>query len=216
MSRVCIVVPHADDETLGFGGTIQYHLTRGDSVSVLICREPHDERTKQQIKDSKTALKILGVKEICYLNVTEVEISNTPLKLFRKLEEQLLNINPDIVYTTFWGDNHQDHKILFDCVARATRVHGPLKVKKLLVGEIPSSTDQSPKLYNNIFIPNTYISITREHLHNKIIAMEAYTTESRLPPHPRSADYLSCVAKMRGIECGAEYAEAFIVVRQTL
>ena len=46
--------------------------------------------------------------------------------------------------------------------------------------------------------------------------MEAYTTESRLPPHPRSADYLSCVAKMRGIECGAEYAEAFIVVRQTL
>lgn len=216
MSNVCVIVPHADDETLGFGGAIQYHIAQNDTVSVIICRKPHDERTQQQINDSKVALNILGVKNVFFLNVTEVEISNTPLKLFRDLEAQLQHIRPAVIYTTFWGDNHQDHKILFDCVARAARIHGPLCVKRLLVGEIPSSTDQSPKTPSNMFTPNTYIRITYEQLHNKITAMEAYTTESRQSPHPRSADYLACLARTRGIESGSKYAEAFMLVRDIL
>lgn len=213
MANVCIVVPHADDETLGFAGSIQHHVKKGDSVSVVICRAPHDERTQQQLTDAKMALKILGVTDLHYLFITEVEISHSPLLLFRSIEEKLQNINPSIVYTTFWGDNHQDHKIIFDCVSRAVRIHGPLKIKKFFVGEIPSSTDQAPKLPGNYFLPNVYIPLTREELHQKIVALQHYTTEVRSSPHPRSADGITTLAKMRGIEAGTEYAEALILIR---
>jgi len=216
MQNVCIIVPHADDETLGFGGAIQHHITQGDRVTVVICRSPHDRRTKEQIDCSNAALKILGVQHSCFLNHTEKDISNTPLNLFRSVESILEKNNPDIVYTTFIGDVHQDHRILFDCVARAIRVHGSLKVRTFLTGEIPSSTDQACKEVSKQFIPNYYIPISQKYLHNKIAAMGAYTTESRLAPHPRSPEYIECLARMRGIECGSKYAEAFMLMRQIL
>lgn len=213
METVCFIVPHADDETLGFGGAIQHHVHKGDNVSVVICRAPHDERTQQQINDSKNALKILGVTESHYLKTTEIEMSHLPLNFFRLIEDILYQINPSVVYTTFWGDNHQDHKIVFDCVARATRVHGHLNVKQLLVGEILSSTDQAPRLPSNAFLPNTYLSLTSAQLSNKIIALQQYTTESKEYPHPRSPTGVELLAKTRGIEAGVEYAEAYMLIR---
>lgn len=214
MANVCIVVPHADDETLGFAGSIQQHVQRKDNVSVIICRSAHDERTQQQLLDAKTALKVLGVHQIIYLDISEVDISHSPLKLFRRIEEELQKLNPSTVYTTFWGDNHQDHKIIFDCVARAVRVHGPLRVKKFAVGEIPSSTDQSPKIATNYFLPNIYIPLTKEELQQKVMALQCYTTEVRVSPHPRSTEGIITLAKIRGIEAGTEYAEALMLVRE--
>lgn len=216
MQNVCVIVPHADDETLGFGGAIQYHVNKGDFVTIVICRGPHDERTKAQIECSKTAFKILGAQRSCFLHHTETDISNTPLHFFRSVEKCLQDIKPSVVYTTFAGDIHQDHRILFDCVARAVRVHGPLKVRKFLTGEIPSSTDQACKGISKQFVPNYYIPISSKYLHNKITAMEAYTTESRPAPHPRSPEYIACLAQMRGIECGSSYAEAFMLLREIL
>jgi len=38
MSRVLVLVPHGDDEVLGFGGTIAKHVESGDEVIVTTMR----------------------------------------------------------------------------------------------------------------------------------------------------------------------------------
>ena len=133
MNKVAIIVPHGDDEALGFGGAIQKHVLNGDIVTVTICRSTHDERTKTQLSDSHKAKEILKYHNIRHLLISEDTISNRPLDLYKALEKELSDINPDILYTTFWGDNHQDHSITYDAVRRLARVWGPLKVKNFLV-----------------------------------------------------------------------------------
>lgn len=213
MKKVAIVIPHGDDEALGFGGAIITHLNNGDHVTLVACRGPHDERTAKQFYDTKAAKDVLNYQDIRYLLVTESEISNEPLKLFRAIETSLNDIKPDVVYTSFWGDIHQDHGITYNSVARAVRVWGPLKVKQFFVGEIPSSTDQAPKVSNNMFTPNWYIPISEGVLDTKIKAMQCYTTERKESPHPRSPDGIRTLAKLRGTECGFQYAEAFMCLR---
>lgn len=211
--KVAIVVPHGDDEVLGFGGVIQKHVDSGDSVEIVFCRRAIDGRTSQQINDISKAHSLLKYDFYHNLGMSEVEMSHEPITLFRKLEDILLKINPEIVYTTFWGDIHQDHKITFDWVCRAVRPHGPLNVKQFYVGEIPSSTDQRPYIIGDTFKPNHYVRLTKEEVEVKIKALDCYGTEVNEYPHPRSAGGIFAIALIRGLECNSHYAEAFMCLR---
>lgn len=211
--KVCIIVPHGDDEVLGFGGIIQKYKKQNMEVDVVFCRSPIDDRTNKQFQDIERAKNILYYDNAHFLYVTEAEISNQPLVLFRKIEKVLRDIKPDIVYTTFWGDIHQDHRITFDCVSRAVRVWGGLAVKEFYVGEIPSSTDQYPTITGTSFTPNHYVKLNTQEVEKKINALMCYAGEVHNAPHPRSSGMLYNKMKLRGSECGSEYAEAFISIR---
>lgn len=213
MKKVAFIVPHGDDEALGFAGAIQHHLDQQHDVSVVFCRAPIDERTQKQFNDIEKAKEILRYQTVHYLYVTEREISNEPLHLFRKIEAKLIEIQPDIVYTTFWGDIHQDHKFTYESVMRAVRVWGGLCVKQFFVGEIPSSTDQYPTITGTVFTPNYYIPLTKEQIANKVKSLYAYGGETNQYPHPRSEKGIITKAAIRGQESGHEYAEAFMCLR---
>lgn len=213
MKKITFIVPHGDDEALGFGGVIQKHVEQKDEVSVVFCRAPIDSRTQKQFNSIEKAKEILGYQNVHCLYVTEKEISNEPLTLFRSIEKVLNETNPEIVYTTFWGDIHQDHKITFDCVVRAVRVWGPLNVKQFYVGEIPSSTDQFPTVTGIAFTPNYYVPLTKKQIQTKIEALHAYDGELGSYPHPRTEKGIATRSAVRGQECGNEFAEAFICLR---
>lgn len=210
---VSIVVPHGDDEVLAFGGVIQKHVKNGDNVDVIFARKAIDDRTKVQVENIKDAHKVLGYRNHINMGFSEIEMSHEPLKFFRSLEGILNNTKPDIVYTMFWADIHQDHKIVFDWVCRAVRPHGPLKVKEFYVGETPSSTDQRPYIIGDNFKPNYYVQISEEELNTKVKALECYLTENCKYPHPRSSEGIISKAKIRGQECNSFYAEAFMCLR---
>ncbi len=211
--NITFVVPHGDDEALGFAGAIQTHVKNGDTVSLIFCRAPIDNRTQQQFNDIDKAKQILGYQHIHYLYVTEREISNEPLLLFRKIEAKLRETNPEVVYTMFWGDIHQDHKATYESVMKAVRVWGGLKVKQFYVGETISSTDQYPTISGISFTPNFYIPLTKQQVKTKIDALCAYGGELNKYPHPRSEMGITTKASIRGQECGNEYAEAFMCLR---
>lgn len=213
MKKVAFVVPHGDDESLGFAGAIQKHVEDKDEVTLIFCRAPIDARTQQQFNDIEKAKEVLGYKDVYYLYVTEKEISNESLTLFRKVEAKLLEIQPEIVYTTFWGDIHQDHKFTYESVMRSIRVWGGLKVKQFFVGEIPSSTDQFPTITGTAFTPNYYVPLTKDQITTKVKSLYAYGGETNQYPHPRSEKGIITRAAIRGQECGCEYAEAFMCLR---
>lgn len=69
------------------------------------------------------------------------------------------------------------------------------------------------QLVKNYFQPNLFIEVCKEEVSAKISGMECYLCEKRDYPHPRSGRALEILAQKRGIEIGAEYAEAFMIVR---
>jgi len=215
MHNVVVVSPHGDDEVLGFGAAIQKHVYRNDKVTVIFIKDaPQDNlRSQCRLDNTKDAKSILRYHDIEYLNISDNTISSNPLVFYKSLEALLIKLNPSIVYCPFWNDIHQDHTITFEYVARIIRVWGDLKVTKFLVGEIPSSTDQSVKTHNNIFTPNFYYKITSNELQTKINALNCYKSEMRDYPHPRSSKGIEVLARYRGMECGTEYAEAYMCLR---
>ncbi len=63
------------------------------------------------------------------------------------------------------------------------------------------------------FVPNVYVDIS-EDIQQKCAAMNAYQSEVRQAPHPRSQDIIITNAKKRGSEICVPFAEAFVLIRE--
>jgi len=214
MSRVLVLVPHGDDEVLGFGGTIAKHVEAGDEVIVTTIRGGTIPRYITQNADSHKAREVLKYSQLYQIGMEEIDIYNEPYGFKCIVEEHLVKINPHILYTTFLSDNHQDHKSLFQAVTIAARPCGSLtNLQSVFVGEVFSSCDQSFSFIRNKFMPNYYNILQEHHLNLKIEALKSYGQECREYPHPRSAEIIRAHAMTRGSECRAKYAEALMLLR---
>jgi len=214
MSKVLVLVPHGDDEVLGFGGTIAKHVQKGDAVDVVLLRGGDTPRYITQNIDAYKAKQILGYNELSQLNVKEEDIYNKPYELKNIVEHVLAKHMPHVLYTTFIADNHQDHKCLFNAVSIAARPWGPCSsINSVFVGEVFSSSDQSFSFVKSMFVPNFYNALSKEHVDKKVAALNSYALERQDHPHPRSEVIIRSQASIRGSECRERYAEAFMLLR---
>ena len=62
--------------------------------------------------------------------------------------------------------------------------------------------------------PNCYVEVGKEGVDAKIKALSMYRGVMRPYPHPRSAEYITGLAAVRGGQWGVNYAEAFEVVQR--
>ena len=216
--KVLVIAPHMDDEVLGCGGTIARHVECGDNV--FVCFVAHrvynhqfnDERNEVEKKHANRAKEVLNYKESVFFGLNDERLDACIQDIVIPLEDYVSKIKPDIVYSPFYGDNNQDHRAVFDAVRIVIRPSAADFVKRFLVYEILSSTEQSPPLYKNAFLPNYYVDVSR-YIDVKMEAFRCYETEKRIYPHPRSEEALKVQAQKRGIEIGFGYAEAFMVLR---
>ena len=191
----------------------------GDKIWVIIAahriyRHHYDEKLdslqKKHVLDTKRILKY--DKEI-FLNLPDERLDVGIQDIIIALEKHVNAIKPEIVYVPFRGDNNQDHRAVFDALRVVLRPPASEFVKKIFMYEVPSSTDHSPPLLENAFMPNYYVDISG-FIGKKIKAYKCYRTERRHYPHPRSEEALRVLAKKRGVEIGFKYAEAFMVLRE--
>lgn len=211
MKKVIVLVPHHDDEVLGFGGTIAKHVESGDFVHVCFLKKPSDARTRKQFKDAYVAQKILGYQQLTNLKLSEDELNVFSLDALRKVELFLIKNFCDILYIPHVADGHQEHHMTIEMARIATRIWGPNKIPLILSGEILSSSSNT---FHSNFNPNYYICLKEEHIVKKINALLEYKNETRPYPHARSVEAIEVYAMKRGIECHCDYAETFEVLRQ--
>jgi LmbE family N-acetylglucosaminyl deacetylase len=211
--RIMVFVPHGDDEVLMCGGTISKLVESGNDVICVFSNAAKDDRTIQQHKDIIKVKDFLGYNDVILMDLSEEILSNDKVQFMRKFEEINKKIKPDVVYTTFYGDNHQDHKTVFEATSMACRTWGPHHPNTIFCGEIPSSTDQSPNIIQFQFMPNYYNILTDEQIEKKKQALLIYSTEICPFPHPRSLDGIELFARKRGNECKTKYAEAFVCIK---
>jgi N-acetylglucosamine malate deacetylase 1 len=220
MNKVLIIAAHPDDEVLGCGGTIANHTAKGDTVHVLFMTNGLGSRVESSSEDvlnrqsmAYQSADILGVKSLTFLDFPDNSMDSIPLlNVVKKIEEEVNNFQPEIIYTHYIGDLNIDHQITHKAVMTACRPQPGFCVKEIYSFEILSSTEWS---MDKPFTPNNFVEIS-DTLKLKISAMKLYKIELRPSPHARSIESIKALAQYRGYSVGVGFAEGFMVVRMLL
>jgi len=218
---VLVIVAHADDETIGMGGTIKRHVENGDKVLIMSMTNgvgSRDDNNHNEINErlisSEKASRILGFKWIERYDYPDNKMDTcSTLELVKCIEKAKKKYNPSIVYFHSEADLNVDHRILSSAVLAAFRPQPGEFCKELRVFEVSSATDFGHESIFGKFLPNLFIDISGTWEY-KLCALKAYAVEMRDYPHSRSLESIENLAKIRGNQNGLSMAEAFQVIRK--
>lgn len=220
MNKILVVAPHADDESLGCGGTILKHIAEGAEVHWLLVTGMSESAgfTKNQIKKRNDEITLVHSKFKFYerheLNFPPAELDRLPRsEIVSAISSVIASVQPKIVYTVYRNDAHSDHEVVFDAVMSATKSFRYPFVKRVLVFETISETDFGMKPEDGGFRPNVFHNIS-SFLHEKLDILDIYESEMGVFPFPRSREALIALAQLRGSQSNCEAAEAFMLIKE--
>jgi len=220
--RILTVAAHPDDETLGAGGTMAWHASRGDTVWVCLLTEgasSRHDRVELQLECARRACDSLGVEKLVLVGLPDQRLDTLSLlDVIAPIEQCVADLQPDVVLTHFGGDVNEDHRLVARATMVATRPVPGSSVQRVCAYQVPSSTDWAPPIPGSVFTPNLYVDIS-ETLDAKLTAMKAYAdtyhSEVRPFPHPRSMEALTAYAQGHGASSGLLAAEPFMLLRES-
>ena len=222
--KILVIAAHPDDEVYGMGGTIARLSSEGNEVHVLIVtdgctaqyagRPDLPEIVAQKHEESFRANEFLGVKKVYFGTFPDMKLDTVPhVELNRLIEDTVNAVQPEAVYTHFYGDVNLDHQMTYRSTLVAVRPVPGQCVKEVYCYQVPSSTEWSPQLVQTEFLSNVMVDISWFQ-EKKERAVLAYQTEIREYPHPRSPQYIKETDRSRGLQWGLEPCEAFMLVRK--
>lgn len=220
---ILILVAHPDDEVLGCGGTIAKLANKGAIIHVAFFADGVFARKGEQVQQqkelhsrrmaAKKACDILGVKSVTFGDFPDNRMDTVALlDITKTVESLIIEYQPDTVLTHHAGDVNIDHSQVHKAVVTACRPQNGQSVKTLLCFEVPSSSEWQLPGSAPAFDPNWFVDISAT-LSCKMAALEAYASELRDWPHPRSRQGVEHLAHWRGATVCVDAAEAFIVGR---
>ncbi len=224
LMRVLVVAPHADDETLGMGGTIARLVDEGHEVTVAVLTghgddEPHPLWPREQWDivraEARKAMDVLGVERLLFEEIPAVAVADQPVwKLNAVTGKVVLECSPEALYVPFPFDLHKDHRELFHSLSVAWRPSSAVgrAIREVHCYEVQSETHWNIPGVEPGFLPNHWVDITAS-LERKLEAAACYESQMRDFPDARSADALEALARWRGAQVGVRAAEAFVTVR---
>lgn len=222
MSKILVVAPHPDDETLGCGGTLLKHKKMADQVYWLIVTGISEKfgfsenRVRSRNEEIKQISKIYDFDSVYNLQLPTTKLSEIPLgEMIACVSEIFGRIEPEVVYIPYRGDVHSDHKVVFDVVASCTKCFRYNSIRRVLAYETISETDFgiNPDILG--FRPNVFVNISN-YLEKKIQALNMYPSELGDFPFPRSEQAVRSLARLRGVAAGCNAAEAFMLLKQII
>lgn len=218
--NIVVISTHPDDETLGCGGTLLKSKLNGDKLYWIIATGIFEsqgyakDKVEKRDEEIKKVFKKYGFEKKFELGMPTTMLDTFPLnELVKRVTVIFDEINPQIVFLPFRNDAHSDHRIMFDSVFSCTKSFRCKSIMKVLMMETLSETEFAPALSENVFIPNYFVGIS-DHIDKKIEVMKIYSSELKEHPFPRSEKNIRALAALRGAQCGAEYAEAFMILKE--
>ncbi len=221
--RVLVIAPHADDETLGMGGTLARLAAAGQRVTVAVLTghgpDPHPlwgpESWQTVRAEARRAMDVLGVEELVFEEVPAARVAEEPPWRLNQVTDRLVReVAPDVLYVPFPFDLHKDHREIFHSLSVAWRPsaeHGR-RVREVHCYETVSETHWNAPYVEPGFLPTCWVDISAE-LELKLRAAACYESQLRPAPDARSLEALEALARWRGSQMGMAAAEAFVTVR---
>ncbi len=221
MSIVLAIAPHPDDETLGCGGALLRHRAQGDEthwliVTALTPRLGDAARISRREREIAAVAEVYGFVSTITLGFETTALDHVPVgDLVASIAETVDRLRAETVYLPHPGDAHSDHRAVFQAGIGATKCFRHPSVKRVLTYETLSETNFGLDPLALSFRPTTYAPIG-PWLDRKVEIMKLYEGETGEHPFPRSERAVRAQATLRGSECGAEAAEAFMLIKEIL
>jgi LmbE family N-acetylglucosaminyl deacetylase len=203
--RVLCLGAHSDDIEIGCGGAILRLLEQRDNVEVAwVVFSAGGERKAEARKSAKQFLRLAKRSEVTVKNFRE---SFFPFKgqaikaFFEDIKERFV---PDVIFTHYRHDLHQDHRVISDFTWNTWRNH------LILEYEIP-------KYDGDLGMPNAFVPLGNAIVKRKArILLDSFKTQRTKQWF--SEDTFLSLARIRGIECNSpdRYAEAFYCRKATI
>ena len=213
--KILIFAPHPDDETLGCGGTLLKHLSKGDKIYWCLMtygniKMGHDNK---HFKKWDNIIKKINneyqFEKFYNFKFPSGELDKIGyMKLISKTKKAINEVKPDMIYVNHPSDIHTDHRYTYDAVMSSSKNFNHPFINKIISYETISETDFSPISYRKHFLPNIFIDIT-EFMEHKLKIMTIYESEIMKDPMPRSVRSIKALASFRGTRIGVKYGEAF-------
>lgn len=187
---------HCDDIEIGAGGSLLKIFEEYEINSVKWVVFASNELRKKEAEDS-AKLFLEGVADFQidvhsyrdgFLPFHAIEVKET----FESIKKEFA---PDIVFTHYRNDRHQDHRLVSDLTWNTWRNHTILEY-------------EIPKYDGDMGIPNMYVALEEKYIAKKTAyLMKAF--KSQLEKHWFDDDTFRALPRLRGMESASTYAEAF-------
>jgi len=194
---------HTDDE-FGCSGTLARLVDGGTEVHYVAfspCEESVPAGFPRDVlhHESKAAAARLGIADE-HWRLYDFRVRHFPTRRQDILEELVRlrrEIDPDLVLLPASSDIHQDHQVVAEEGLRA------FKFSTVLGYELPMNTIT--------FQHACFVALSEEHLQRKIESLACY--ESQRFRTYTDESFIRGLARVRGVQAGVDYAEAFEVIR---
>ena len=224
MKKVLVIAAHPDDEVLGVGGTIAKLSAKGVECHLLIVTDGSSSQYRNSDHlheiieakklETKGCADLLGFISIHYGELPDMKLDKKPhIAINQVIEKVIDELQPDTVFTHFWGDVNRDHQEVYKSTLVAVRPVMGQVVKELYCYRVPSSTEWTPNKADTMFMPNYFVDIEK-FAEQKYNAFACYSTELREYPHPRSVQHLRETDRAAGLRVGLLAVEEFVLLRK--
>lgn len=200
--KVLCLGAHSDDIEIGAGGTLLTWMASGAELDVHWCVGSASGTRADEARAS--AEDFLAGAANATIELGAFKDSYFPYEgpaVKAWMEAQKPRMKPDVVLTHRADDAHQDHRLINELTWNAFRD------SLILEYEIP-------KWDGDLGRPNTYVALSPDVLERKIALLDKHFGTQRSKDW-FDAETFRGLARLRGVECRARYAEAFSI-RKTL
>ena len=189
---------HCDDIEIGCGGTVlrlREALPEAEirwlifSSNEVRRREALESADRFLGEESRDSIRIESFRD-GYLPYSGAQVKDV-------FEDVKREVSPDLIFTHYRHDLHQDHRLVNELTWNTWRNH------MILEYEIP-------KYDGDLGQPNVFVAVSADQVKRKIeIVLKAFSTQASKSWF--DADTLSAILRLRGVESNApeRYAEAF-------
>ncbi len=187
---------HCDDIEIGLGCTL-LKLIEEYSIEEIwwVVFTSNPARKSEAETSASWYLERISKKNVIVHSLRDGFLPFTADKVKELFEAIKKDFTPDVIFTHYRNDRHQDHRLVSDLTWNTWRNHFILEY-------------EIPKYDGDIGNPNFYVPITEEILRKRNeLLLKAFPTQAS--KHWFDEQTFSSLPRLRGMESASKFAEAF-------
>ena len=196
--KILCLGAHCDDIEIGCGGTILKLIEKYQNINIYwVVFSSNEQRVREATASSDIFLKEVSQKKVVINNFRDGFLPFQGLEMKECFEKLKQEFSPDLIFTHYREDRHQDHRLISDFTWNTFRNH------LILEYEIP-------KYDGDLRNPNFFVHIDEAICRRKVqYILDAFPTQSNKQWF--TAETFRSIMRIRGIESNSasNYAEGF-------
>ncbi|WP_306364972.1 PIG-L deacetylase family protein [Nocardia sp. CC227C] len=199
--EIALLAAHCDDLAIGLGGTLLTLARRGLRVRALVLSGAGTDRAREE----RAALESFCPETDLELEVLDVPDGRAPAH-WERVKDAVARLrrggDPDVVFAPQREDAHQDHRLLAELAPTEFRDH-------LVLGyEILKWETDTPK-------PTVFHPLSAEVAERKAALLMKHYPSQRDRDWFDELSFLG-LSRLRGVQCRAPHAEAFVLEKAAI